>query len=404
MSKTGWIVLLVAGTSAGVVIGATLGRGRGREITGPQPSERTKETKRESDREPVLLASLEEYRKALAEKEKEIGDLRAELAEVSEKLPAPLSPEEEEKQKEEEERRERNERRKARYEKSKELRAKILQRKDKLARALGLEELAGLFQSDDVEETLVGLTTLQRLYGINFDKERFKPYVMTALNHDDAEVRSAGLNCLYAVCDREEILDMVLPMAKDPALEVRRWVAGQIGWMGREKGKEEVTSLLREFLQDEDKSVRRQAFDALSQRPELAEEMEDLAIEMSRDKEGADEMLRWLGRRDTISVKVAQRAVEMYDEGHTGYYALEWVNRRLSDDVKPIAVDFCLRIIRDSIEPYERRRALDGLRRIGDASVLADLDELARSDDAEGIEEQITRTMEYLQKRSREAR
>jgi len=404
MSKTGWIVLLVAGTCAGVVIGATLGKGKGPEITRPQPSERTEEKRRESDRVQVLLASLEKYRKALAEREKEIGQLQAELAEVSEKLPPPLSPEEEKKRKEEEERRKRNELRKARQEKSKELRTKILQRKDKLLRALALEELAGLLQSDDAEETLLGLTTLQRLYGINFDKERFKPYVLTALNHEDAEVRSAGLNCLYTVSAREEVLDMVLPMAKDPAPEVRRWVAGRIGWMGMEDRKDEVASVLRELLQDEDNTVKRQAFDALSRRREVAEEMEDLAIEMSREEERADDMLQWLGRRDTISGKVAQRLAEMYDEGRTGYYGLEWVRRRLSEDAKPIAIDFCLEVIRDSIEHFERSRAMDALRRIGDVSVLVDLEEISRSDDAEGIEDQLARTMEYLQKRSREAR
>jgi hypothetical protein len=352
----------------------------------------------------VLLDSLEDYRQALAEREKEVGELQEQLAEVSEKLPPPLSPEEEKKRKEQEEKQKRNERRQARYEKSKELRTKILQRKDKLMRALGLEELAGLLQSEEVEDTLLGLTTLQRLYGINFDKERFKSHVLTALNHEDAEVRCAGLNCLYTVSPTEEVLDMVLPMAKDPAPEVRRWVAGRIGWMGREDRKEEVTSLLRELLQDEDKTVKQQAFEALSRRPELAGEIEGLAIEMSRDKERAGEMWHWLGRRDTISVKVAQRLVEMYEEGRTGYYGLEWPHRRLADEAKPIAIDFCLRIVRDSIEHHERWRALDGLSRIGDVSVLADLEEISRSNDAEGIEDQLARTMEYLQRRAREAR
>ena len=115
-------------------------------------------------------------------------------------------------------------------------------------------------------------------------------------------------------------------------------------------------------------------------------------------------MMRWLTRRENISARVARRLVEMYDEGQTGYDSIDWTRRRLSDEAKPIVVDFCLRVVRDSVEPSERWRALYGLSIIEDVSVITDLQEIARSLDAEGIEDHLRRTIEYLQRRAERQR
>ena len=61
-----------------------------------------------------------------------------------------------------------------------------------------------------------------------------------------------------------------------------------------------------------------------------------------------------------------------------------------------MASGFCLGIVRDGLSYYHRSRALDGLRRIGDIWALPELEEIAHSDDAEGIEEQLARTIEHL--------
>jgi len=149
MSKTAWIGLWVASICAALAIGATTGgikKDPGRSRQAPEKTEGKRQASKEI---PVLLASLEKFRTALVEKEKKIGDLEAELAQVRAKLPPPLTPEEEKRKKEQDERRKRSERWRELNEKSKELREKILQRKDKALRAQGLEELAALLQSDD---------------------------------------------------------------------------------------------------------------------------------------------------------------------------------------------------------------------------------------------------------------
>jgi len=405
MSKIAWIGLWVASICAALAIGATTGRikrDRGRSRQAPEKTE----AKRQASKDvPVLLTSLEKFRTALVEKEKKIGYLEAELAQVRAKLPPPLTPEEEKRKKEQDERRERSERRRARYEKSKELREKILQRKDKALRAQGLEELAALLQSDDPEEALLGLTALPSIRTIPCDKERFKPYVLAALADDDADVRSAAFHCLYTVCSGDEQLDIMVSLVNDPSPEIRRMVTSmvtsRIRGLARDSDQEAaVTSALRSLLEDDDKYTKRQAMDGLARRPEYAEEMENLAIELSKDPEYADEMRQWLNRRDTISKEVAERLVEMFDEDRMGYQAMDWTRRRLSDDARPIATDFCLGIVRDSLQHYDRSRALDYVRRIGDIWVLPELEEIARSHDAEGIEQELARTIEYLRKQA----
>ncbi|NQT85049.1 hypothetical protein HQ563_18685, partial [bacterium] len=228
MSKTAWVAASVIAACAAFAIGATVGRRKKPEIHSREAPEKTEGKKQASKEIPVLLASLEKFRTALVEKEKKIGDLEAELAQVRAKLPPPLTPEEEKRKKEQDERRKRSERWRELNEKSKELREKILQRKDKALRAQGLEELAALLQSDDPEEALLGLRALPSIRTIPCDKERFKPYVLAALADDDADVRSAAFHCLYTVCSGDEQLDIMVSLVNDPSPEIRRMVTSMV--------------------------------------------------------------------------------------------------------------------------------------------------------------------------------
>lgn len=404
MNRVAWITLLVVGPVAGFVVGTTVGKNRKPKAVSVAPSTATKDKGSDAERVKALRADLEKYRLELAGRENEVRELREELAEAMNKIPHPLTPEEEQKQKEEKEKQEREERRKALYEKSRELRTKILQRKDRLARALGLEELAGMLQKDNAEETLLGLTTLAGLYGINFDRERFKPYALAALSHEDAEIRQAALACLRTVSPGEDHFAVTLSMADDSSPDIRRSVAWSIAWAAVGERKEEAMPALRRLLQDKDPSVRWQVMQALSNFPDRGEEIVDMGLELSKDPEYAEQMMGWLARRENISAEVAQRLVEMDAERKNGYRDMGWTHRNLADDAKPIAVNFCLETLRDSVEHWQRYEALESLRNIGDVSVLAELEEIARGPDAEGIEGQLMQTIEHLQKRAREAR
>jgi hypothetical protein len=147
------------------------------------------------------------------------------------------------------------------------------------------------------------------------------------------------------------------------------------------------------------------SIEALRRWPEYAEEMDDLMIELSRDSERADEMMERMASRGTASAKVVRRLVEMLEDGLGGYgvgYCLFRLGRgRLADDAKPIVMDYCLRTLTESLDHSGRHQALETLKRIGDVWVLPELEEIARSVDAEGIEEELARTIETLEKRAK---
>ncbi len=403
MNKVLFVGLLLACGGIAFAAGVAIGRHGRTEIPPLQPPAKTETKEVESDRSQALVAELDGFGTVLAEKEGEMRDLESELAEVMAKLPPPLTPEEEKRQKEEEEKRKKEERWQARHKKAEELRAKILQRRDRALRTQGLEELAALLQSKDSEELLLGLMAAPCLSSIPCDRERFKPYVLAALASEDGEIRNAGLGCLYTFCTPEEHLDFALRMIDDPSPEIRGSLPWRIFWGTQAERKEETLAAMRKLLHDENKEVRRGALEVFGHNPlraqEVEEAVEEAAIEMSRDPEEQNRMMQWLSRRDNISAKAAQRLVGMYGEGGARDYGIDWLYRRLSDDAKPIAIEFCLRLLRDSIEPYERSSALRALREMGDASVQAELEVVSRSDDAEGLEKELGEAIEHLRQK-----
>lgn len=405
MSRTAGIVLSLAVVCAAFALGVGVGRASKPETRLQQRAASTHEPRPQTNRAAILLSRLEGFRNTLSEKEKTIALLEAELEQVRAKLPPPLTPEEEKQKKERDENRKRYEHWNELGEKSRPLRDKILQRKDKALRARGLEELAAMLQSQDAEQLVVGLMLLPNLSSIICDKERFKPHVLVALTDEDPEVRRAAMRSLHTLCSPEEQSQIMLSMADDPSVEIRRAVAGNLRRLAWGKAPDQqIISALRSFLQDDDPRVRQSALDALARRPEYAEEMENHAIELSKDPEYENDMKRWLTGRRTISAEVAERLIEMYDAEANMYERLDWTHRNLSEEAKPIASHFCLGLVRDSLDFNERYQALDSLRRIGNIWVLPQLEEIARSDDAEGIEEHLASTIEHLQRLNMERR
>jgi hypothetical protein len=408
MRRTGWIGLLAIAMGAAFAAGLAAGRAKKPEQPPAREVTKVEAEKPKARDDGVLIASLEKFRVALAEKERENESLRAEVAELRVKLPAPLPPGEKNGRKRQEEMQKRIERWTALYDKCKPLREKILQRRDKALREQGLTEVATLIQSGQAEEMVPGLTTLSNLRGFNLDKERFRPDVVEALWSEDAEVRLAAFRCLYGLCSREQYLSTALSMMDDPSPGVRMEAAFRLASVAGPERKEEVASALRALLQDEDKSVRNRVAEQLSYRFRSSDvpgaELEDIMIELSKDKETADAAREWMLRTGPVSAGIAERLIEMQKEDGHSLFGGEIGGERILDEAKPIIRDFCLRVIRDGLDPWERGRALDRLTEMGDPSVLPQLDEIARSPDAEGIEEQLARTIERLRQKESQQR
>ncbi len=396
MSKSASIGLFVAVACAAFAVGVTVRRSRKGEIPSRQPV--VKAEGRESDRVQAFLADVRNLRRDLTRKERRIRYLEAELAELYAEYPPPIGPAEEGLTREKDTARAQQERDKALWEKSRELRERILQRKDKHVRAQALEELAALLVSDTPQDIVLGLFTLPSLEHIKCDKERFRQHVLGAFAHEGAEVRRMAVNSLPVVCTSEEVVNIALSMVPDPAPEVRGLATRMVFFFAGSQRNEEVASALGALLEDQDRSVKREALGALSRGYDYGEEMEDQLIELSKDPLMVTDVLSWWARRKPeISADVAQRLVEMAEEGLSERSIISSLDpARLSEEAKPVASRFYLQVLRQSLSYYERTRAVGALRRMGDASVLPELEEIAGSDDAEGIQEELARTIEHL--------
>ncbi len=200
------------------------------------------------------------------------------------------------------------------------------------------------------------------------------------------------------VCSKEEYLNTLHSSIADRSPEVRRDVVERIGSETKQgELTQDIATALTELLHDDDKRVRVAALGVLSRREAYAQELEEMAVELSRDPEVSEAMIGVLARMRPIGAKAAERLVQMFDGGYNAYQLFsEGTHYGLSDDAKAIVRRFALRILTESVEPYDRWMAWRTLIRIGDDSILPQLEELALSDNREGIEERLTGLIAHI--------
>ncbi len=357
---------------------------------------------RQADRAAALEFANEGLRKELLARDQRIAALEKEIKEVRDGLPSPLTPEEEKRWRENQESQARRNRRKAIEEKANALRNVILQRKDKVLRREALAELDRLLRSDDAEELVIGLATFRQLPDFILDKKAYRAQVYAVLEHENREVRLHALNSVLYVSSLEEKLGIVLSKTSDPAPEVRAHAVALLGsYVGYERD-ETVATVLRKLLHDEDASVRNETLTELSPTYDYRGEMEDLVIELSKDPETREQAHICLSEMKTIDAKVAQRLVELYDSARVWRHGSAWMESNFTDDARPIVYRFCLDIVSESFVRWERENALKCLQRVGDASVLRELEMLQRTPLAQGIEDELTKTVGSLRQQLQE--
>ncbi len=363
------------------------------------------------------LARTGTVRKTIAEKEQRIGELEAEIAEVLAEAPPALSPEDEKEWQDSLAWKRKWARQKALDEKGKALRRKILQRRDQALREEGLTELATLIGSENDNDLALGLRVLSRLREYDFDREKFCDGVRAALDHGDPFIRRMALECTRKTLPWEEIRGIAIRMANDPSDDVRWWIAPYLGFCSWSERKEEAAPLVRAYLQDENYMIRWRMLEHLHS---FSGEVDDLYIKLLDDPHGLEGALTYsLGdwQRKIVSPGIVQRLAEKFEEGYSERALMRFLGSRsidlehppsedrrwqgsprLAPEARPILSNLYLRMVRDGLVNRYRREALDCLRKMGDPWILPELDAISRSSDAEGIEEQVAKTIEYLQK------
>jgi len=436
MKRLAVIAVWGATICAGFAIGVAIGSARKSSFQ-PAPSQREPPKTPSPDRS--LFTSLEKFRNALKEKENLAASLRAEIEEVRGKLLPPLTPEDEKWLKERERRWPRSH---SVREKCRELEDRILQRKDKALRAKALDEVASLMKSEDANDVLLGLGALCDVFleRINlvgsptvqqqFDKERFKPLVLAALDHQEWEVRYQALQYvrwLGWTGERQMAADVALRMMGDPEFEVQADALSIFEELGdRQKG-EEVAASLKVLLQDEDKERRSRALGAISSLadersypviqqdgrvvwlPEKGydyyDELKDLVMEASRNPESAQDVLKFWWGRETLSNEEVERAAEILTSPNPDEYnEFRPESSPACPELRDAAYRYHFRVIRESLERWRRSNAVQSLERTEDTSLLPELKALAASEDAEGIERELENAINHLERRAKDQR
>jgi hypothetical protein len=404
---------------AAVALGVTIARPRPPESV-PAIAQPAVEQQEQASRTPDLAAQLDELRGAIGEEDREIHGLRDELDALRRQLPTPLSPEMEKELKRRLEWRKRKDAEKPWSEKRTALRKKILQRKDKALREEGLTELLALLQGEDRDDQEMAFGILSGLRSVKCDKEKFKPYVLAALSCENPSLRHAAVRCVEAVCSHDEKIEIAVRMVKDPDLEIRSWAALELSWPWTDqKYKDAAMPALRSLLEEGSRSTK---WTVLERLYGSAERVDDVVVKLmgTPGLEGA--LVTSLQRRRTITEAIVGRLAQMYEEGTSDEKILRFLDpgrihlgdpndpRKhqghpcLAEDARPIVRDIYLGIVRDGLWKGRRRQALEGLRKMGDPWVIPELQEIANSPDAEGIEEELARTIEHLQKGANEVR
>ncbi len=429
MNRVSFIALWGLTVFLGFAIGMAIGGSKEPRLQARHPRQAAAE-KSEADR--ALAASLQRFQKTLAEKENLAASLRAEMEEVRGKLLPPLGAEDEKWLREREEEDSTTKRWGAIVPREKELLRKILQRKDKVLRAKGFDELASLLESEKAEDKLVGIITLNHvLYeGLGFDKERFEPLVEAALRHEDWEVRERALDYVRGLgwmdLGRWQVTaEVALRMVRDPHPRVKSEALGLLAQFGGSERSEDVAGALRSLLASgteesvstalwatgelaQDRSAYGfppagdQVLPAPEKRYDYYPEMRELMMKASKNPDLADDVLKFWWGRQSLNEEEVRRAAEILEgTGPDGYVSLpEYAPT--SAELRQLAYSHEFRVIRESVVDWIRSGALWRLERSGDKSLIPQLRALAASEDAEGLERRIEWAIERLERYGRQ--
>ncbi len=403
--------LWAASLCAAFAIGVCISKASKPHLHPPQPSElhvppelRTRQLK-------IFQTSLDLSIEGLGSRENRIRELESELAALRAKIPPPLSPKEKEWRKKWEERCLRQKRYVEEgglelYEGQHELQKKVHQRRDKGLRAQGLEELATLMASDKREDVLRGLSIFRSIdfEAIGVDKATYEPWLLDALKHDDAEVRRRGLESLGWMYPKEEVFEAAVSLLDDPAPEVRREATFQLVRSSGKERNDHVATALKDLLGDKDPQSRQAAvwrISALRQEGfDYSAEMEDALIEASRDTELTGEVLGLWREKTVLSAKVTERVAQMLNAPYDEEKMEVLLKAPKCEALRPQAIQAYIRILRECLDVGARRQALQELLWFREKSVIAQLEDVAGSFDAEGIEKELAQTIQSLKRYS----
>ncbi len=159
-----------------------------------------------------------------------------------------------------------------------------LQTADPGLRAAALNSLEAALRSGDPTMVAAALAAFARLRELDFDKARFRGYVLDALRSEDAAVRARALTALGVTGTLPGDLELVLGFVADDSPEVRSGLTHQLMRLSDNRLEGAAADAVLRLLGDADEDVRRMTLNGLwGARPD--ERIVERLIAMTADRE-----------------------------------------------------------------------------------------------------------------------
>jgi hypothetical protein len=139
---------------------------------------------------------------------------------------------------------------------ARDLSAAILQRNDADQRGKALARLKSMLAAEAPDSgKKQGLATLGLVLTAKFDRQPFRELVLPLLQAKAPDLRALALRCLPGLDATTGDLALVLPLAEDPAPQVRMEVGTALISVGQGKEPEKVIPALTILLRDQDRNI-----------------------------------------------------------------------------------------------------------------------------------------------------
>jgi hypothetical protein len=243
----------------------------------------------------------------------------------------------------------------------------IQQRKDPALRERSLDRLQSLLSSKaSAEEQTGGLMVLRQVLTVRFDRDRFRPLVVSILKTENGSGRALALACLPALNPTADDLALIVPMVNDASPKIRAAAGTALILIGQGKHADQVIPALMKVLQDLDSEVVTQVIRSMWGQY-TSPEFDELLIKLSRNEQYHHIVVyHTLSTMQHKSVAVCQRLVEELDDpdwNNSGRAA--WgLTYGVIDEAKSIVEEGLLAALPEETNDYTRGQEFRALRNV----------------------------------------
>jgi hypothetical protein len=251
---------------------------------------------------------------------------------------------------------------------ARDLSAAILQRSDADQREKALARLRTMLAAESPDDNKKqGLATLYSVFTAKFDRQPFRELVLPLLQAKDPDLRALALRCLPGLDATLGDLARVLPLAEDPAPQVRMEVGPALISIGQGKEPEKVIPALTILLRDAERSVVERTLRSMWGQYS-SPEFDELLIQLTKDREHhGPAIYNALSTMRRKSPVVCRRLVEeLSDPDWNNSGRAAWgLTYGVAEEAKSLVEEGLLKALPQETHDYTRENELRALGGVG---------------------------------------